>query len=49
MSFGVPILSTRRDNVKTFALFAWWREEPWLDEFLGQASYRALAGDCTSE
>jgi hypothetical protein len=34
MSLGAPIFSPSRYNVNTFAFFAWWSEEAFLDEFL---------------
>ncbi len=40
MSLGEPILSTARYNLKTFAVFAWWREEAFLDKFLERPSHR---------
>lgn len=33
-------MSALRYNFNSFAFFAWWRDETFLDEFLRQPSYR---------
>lgn len=42
MNLGAPIALPPRYNFKSFAFFAWWRNEISLDEFLQQPSYRFL-------
>ena len=39
MNLGKPIVSTARYNLKTFAVFAWWRNESFLDKFLEHPSH----------
>ncbi len=38
MNLGTPITSSSRYNVRNAAFFAWWKEEPSLDEFLESPS-----------
>ena len=40
MNLGEPITSILRYNFKTFAFFAWWQEENFLEEFLKQPSHQ---------
>ncbi len=42
MNLGEPILTAPRYNFKTVAVFAWWRDESYLSEFLEQPSSRFL-------
>jgi len=42
MHLGAPILSLARYRLQTFAFFAWWRNETFLDDFLQRPSYGFL-------
>ncbi len=42
MNLGESIVSPPRYNFKTFALFAWWSDEKFLDDFLQQTSFQFL-------
>lgn len=42
MNLGEPIVSASRYNLRSFAFFAWWQKERFLDEFLQKPSYHFL-------